>query len=173
MATGRPPIPKLWQIVGHQGTGQKHFLFAEILSMHASDPRPNNDHQTNFDLWQSSSFDYCCQQLDTRREKGQWLGTGSVENIFIFHSNSMLIYLHNKPHFLPGLRLAQASFIKEPGTVVPFLFLFIFPCSGRWSTGVLCGALSTHIGFIIFIVQVLDTPFYPGFISLQPTRAAH
>lgn len=110
------------------------FLFAEILSMPASDPRPNNDHQTNFDLWQSSSFDYCCQELDTRMEKIQELACVGcvcvcVENIFIFHSNSMLIYLHNKPHFLQGAACSSIIY-QRPGDRCPFFFTISQPFLG-------------------------------------------
>jgi len=113
------PIRKPWQITVHQGVEKKRFLFAEILSMHASDPSPSNDHQTNFDLWQSSSFDYCCQG---KAEKS-WSQGVCVENIFIFHSNSMLIYLHNKPHFLPSLAARSSIIYQGTGDRCPFFCL--------------------------------------------------
>lgn len=49
-----------------------------------------------------------------------------VENIFIFHSNSMLIYLHNKPHFLTGLAARSSIIYQGTGDCCPFFISFFF-----------------------------------------------
>jgi len=148
------PIRKPWQIVGHQGVKKKRFLFAEILSMHASDPSPSNDHQTNFDLWQSSSFDYCCQG---KAEKS-WSQGVCVENIFIFHSNSMLIYLHNKPHFLPSLAARSSIIYQETGDRCPFFLPFLGS-----SVGSACAGHYQHTSGSLFLsYKCLILPSIPG-----------